>query len=486
MMTNAWPESLLDFFPVCYSSLQLQFFREGMTDQQLWQAVLGELELLVSRANFSTWFKNTGVSQWENGRIIISVPNAFTHEWLKKKYHDAIVKAIRTITHDEVQEVYYKVESVATHAQNTNSIALTVAADAFAPSPDEARSAPSSTTGLNVRYTFDTFVVGKGNELAHAAALSVATQPGKTYNPLFIYGGVGLGKTHLLQAIGNAILREDPAKKVLYVTCERFTNEFIHAVRSGRGKEFKDTYRNVDLLLVDDIQFMTGKEGTQEEFVHTFNTLHQENKQVVLSSDRPPKAIATIEQRLLSRFEWGMIADISNLDLETRIAILESKCQARRVDVDHAVLHFLASSIQHNVRELEGALNRLIAHHELRRTPITLDMTKELFATLAAQKTRSAITVRHLLETVSNFYNITIDDVLGKRRTKRLALPRQIIMYLMRHEMKASYPMIGQELGGRDHTTAIHAFEKITREVENDEQLRQEVELLRQRIYNTA
>ncbi len=454
-----------------------------MTDQQLWQAVLGELELLLSRANFSTWFKNTGISQWEEGRVIISVPNAFTLDWMKRKYHDSIVKAMKNITHEQVQEVYYKVES--THRR---SEALTNPAAAKEAPASHEEFVPSATnpSGLNVRYTFENFIVGKGNELAHGAAQAVANAPGRTYNPLFIYGGVGLGKTHLLQAIGHHILKCEPSKKVLYVTCERFTNDYIHAIRSGKGKEFKDTYRGVDLLLVDDIQFMTGKEGTQEEFFHTFNTLHQDNKQVVISSDRPPKALPTLEERLSSRFAWGMIADISALDLETRIAILEAKCQARSLAVPHEVLQLLASSIQQNVRELEGALNRLIAHNELRGTTITLDAAKELFASLAAQRTRSAITLRHLMETVSSFYDISIDDIIGKRRTRRLALPRQIIMYLMRMEMKASYPMIGQEIGGRDHTTAIHAFEKISRGVQADEQLKQEVELLRQRIYNTA
>ncbi len=457
-----------------------------MTDQQLWQAVLGELELAVSRANFSTWFKSTAISQWENGRVIISVPNAFTLEWLKKKYHDPILKAMRSITHDAVLEVYYKVESIQADRVAETPFPLRHSENGAAAVHEEPTPQTTNACGLNDRYVFSAFIVGKGNELAHAAAQSVAANPGRAYNPLFIYGGVGLGKTHLLQAIGHHLLQNNPASKVLYVTSERFTNEFIHAIRSGRGKEFKDTYRGADLLLVDDIQFMTGKEGTQEEFVNTFNTLHQENKQVVISSDRPPKAIATIEQRLLSRFEWGMIADIGSPDLETRIAILQSKCQARKVPVDHEVLQFLASNIQHNVRELEGALNRLIAHHELRRTPITVDTAKELFAALASQKRRPSITLRHMLETVSSFYDITIDEVLGKRRTKRLALPRQIIMYLMRQEMHASYPMIGQELGGRDHTTAIHAFEKISREVGENERLHQEVELLRQRLYNTV
>lgn len=456
----------------------------NMTDQQLWQAVLGELELLLSRANFNTWFKSTAISQWENGRVIISVPNAFTLEWLKKKYHDSIIKAIKNITHEQVQDVVYKVESL--HHRNEARNAPSAGIKETSAASEEILPSTTNPSGLNTRYTFENFIVGKGNELAHAAALSVANASGKGYNPLFIYGGVGLGKTHLLQAIGHQILKCDAKKKVLYVTCERFTNDYIHAVRSGHAKEFKDTYRGVDLFLIDDIQFMTGKEGTQEEFFHTFNTLHHENRQVVISSDRPPKALASIEERLTSRFSWGMVADVSALDIETRIAILEAKCQVRNLTIAHEVLQFLAANIQHNVRELEGALNRLVAHHELRGMAITVDTTKELFATLASQRIRSTITLRHLMDTVSSFYDISIEDILGKRRTKRLALPRQIIMYLMRCEMKASYPMIGTELGGRDHTTAIHAFEKISRAVVADEQLKQEVELLRQRIYNTA
>ena len=321
--------------------------------------------------------------------------------------------------------------------------------------------------------------------MAHAACLAVAANPGKTYNPLFIYGGVGLGKTHLLHALGNKVCELFPNKKILYATCERFTNEFIHAVRGGKGKEFNDVYRGVDVLMVDDIQFLTGKEGTQDAFFHTFNELHHQKNQIVISSDRPPKAIATLEARLLSRFEWGMIADISQPDLETRIAILEKKCQEHHMMLDHTILTFIAEKVQNNIRELEGALNRIIAHRDLHRIELTIENITSILSTIhtTAQQSSKHLNLRNLINTVASYYDLTIEDLLGKSRMKRLALPRQIMMYLMREEMKSSFPTIGQEVGGRDHTTAIHAYEKISRELREDEKIRTEIELLKQRLY---
>jgi len=337
--------------------------------------------------------------------------------------------------------------------------------------------------GLNPRYTFESFIVGKTNELAHAAAQATANRPGEVYNPLFIYGGVGLGKTHLIQAIGNRISANQPNVKILYISSERFTNEFVSAIRSGSIKQFKETYRNIDLLLIDDIQFIAGKTETQEEFFHTFNELHQANRQIVMTSDRPPKAIPGLEDRLRSRFEWGMIADVASPDLETRVAILESKCIEKKCNLSKELLQVIATLVKNNIRELEGALNKILAHHQLRGEPPTVDSVKGLLSSYEEQSYKKSLTPRELTTMVSQYFDVSIDELLSANREKRLAFPRQIVMYLLREELKCSFPSIGQELGGRDHTTAMHAYEKITRELENDMKLKQDVAAIRQRLY---
>ena len=337
--------------------------------------------------------------------------------------------------------------------------------------------------GLRVKYTFESFVVGKGNELAKAAATAVVEKPGMVYNPLFIYGGVGLGKTHLMQSIGNSVIEKHPEKKVIYVTCEKFTNDFIRSVRGGNIEEFKNNYRTVDLLLIDDIQFIAGKEGTQEEFFHTFNALHQEDKQIVVTSDRPPKAIPALENRLTSRFEWGMIVDVGSPDLETRNAILEAKCLEKKYELDPQIIQLIAKSIQNNVRELEGALNKVIAYHQLNNTQPTGESVKSLLSSLSASPKKGALTPKQIISTVSEYYDIKTEDLTGGCRKKALVTPRQIIMYLMREELRSSYPAIGHELGGRDHTTAMHAYTKITKEVDDDERTRQDINLIRQKLY---
>ncbi|MFA7286319.1 MAG: chromosomal replication initiator protein DnaA [Patescibacteria group bacterium] len=447
-----------------------------MTKEHLWQAVLGELELVISRANFTTWFKNTFVIEVDDGRVIIGVPNTFTKTWLEKKYHDAIVVAIQNTLQETLREVMYKVEVHRPDGVFEHTTTAAVEPKAVAVSQAQQR------FGLNERYRIESFIVGKGNELAHAAALAVASNPGKSYNPLFIYGGVGLGKTHLLQGVGLNLIEK--GARVLYVTSERFTNDYIQSVRAGRAKEFKDQYRSVDVLLIDDIQFIAGKEATQEEFFHTFNALHQNNKQIVLTSDRPPKAIPALEQRLLSRFEWGMIADIANPDLETRTAILQSKCKEKRVNIDGDILGYLASVVQHNVRELEGALNRVLAEQEFSGRIATLDDVKKLYRDIAQTTTRTErLTPKQLIDIVCRYYAISIEDVLGKSRKRELVLPRQVSMYLMREETKASFPSIGQHVGQRDHTTVMHAYDKIKTAVENDEKIRQDILTIRQQLY---
>ena len=460
-----------------------------MTTHELWQAALGELELSLSKANYTTWFRNTFISAFEEGRIVVSVPNTFTKAWLEKKYHVAILKALQNVAKDGgVREVHYKVELKPSVPQDIGTPigSPSVATPAAAAQAEEETAEGTKDFSLNPRYTFENFIVGKTNELAHAAALAVTEKPGR-YNPLFVYGGVGLGKTHLLQAIGHKMIEMNPRTKVLYVTCERFTNEFIHAVRNGRGKEFKDTYRSLDLLLIDDIQFITGKEGTQEEFFHTFNTLHQSNKQIVLSSDRPPKAIQGIEQRLVSRFEWGMMVDISAPDLETRVAILESKCKEKHYELSREILSYVASSVQSNVRELEGTLNKIIAYHQFKNIKASMESIRELVSSInSAAGSKKNLTPKDLLDTVAGYYDLPLPDLLGKCREKRLSFPRQVIMYLMREELNSSYPAIGKMIGGRDHTTAIHAYTKIQNDLQEDEKLRHDLTLIRQRLYSAA
>jgi len=459
-------------------------------NEQLWQAVLGELELNLSKASFTTWFKNTFIIENEQGRIIIGVPNTFSQAWLKQKYHNDISKTLQNLTGLRLKEISYKVQNkkdfkpIEKEPEQKIEVTETEIKQKTSEPSYTQPANEEAYQNINSNYNFVTFIVGKNNELAQAAAKAVSENPGFTYNPLFIYGGVGLGKTHLLQAIGNDIVAKDQNKKLLYVTCEQFTNDFINSISAGNTEKFQKHYRTPDVLLIDDIQFLTGKEGTQEAFFHTFNDLHQRNKQIVITSDRPPKAIATLEDRLLSRFEWGMIADISQPDLETRVAILEKKCQEKKCELDRDIINYITQNIQNNVRELEGALNKIIAYHQLNKIPPTIENVKKIIFSLSnAGGQKASITPKHMIETVGKFYDISTDDIIGKCRQKRLAFPRQIIMFLMREEMRSSYPSIGQELGGRDHTTAMHAHTKISDLLENDEKLRQEINLIKQLLY---
>ena len=448
-----------------------------MNHDQLWQAVLGEIELNLSKANFTTWFKNTFISSFEDDRVVICVPNTFTKAWLEKKYHQQISEAIQNVSTKNVKQIFYKVETRKNSPMDDLLKKIKI-------KKEEANDEPVTINqfGLNARYNFENFIVGKGNELAHAASQAVAANPGNAYNPLFIYGGVGLGKTHLLQAVGHEISKR--TNKILYITCERFTNDYIHAVKNGKGKEFKDHYRNVDLLLIDDIQFMAGKDGTQEEFFHTFNELHQTNKQIVLTCDRPPKSIPALEKRLLSRFEWGMIVDIAQPDVETRMAILEAKCREKNYSLDPEILYYIANNIQNNIRELEGALNRLIAFHEFNNTKPTIDSSKGVLSSIITSTKTKSVTGKDIIESVSKYFDVETKDLTGKCRKKELVYPRQIIMFLMRREINTSYPTIGQEIGGRDHTTAMHAFNKITKEMDESERVKQDLESIKQLLYN--
>jgi len=451
-----------------------------MDKEHFWQAILGELELTLSKAHFTTWFKNTFIIEMTEEHIILAVPNAFTKVWLENKYHQKILQTAQNISKN-LKKISYQIETKGNlPKENVQKISLTKNITASEEKPK------INKHGLNENYNFQNFIIGKGNELACAAAKSVAETPGKSYNPLFIYGGVGLGKTHLMQAVGNYVLNKFPNKKVIYLNSEKFTNDFVQAIKSGNIENFKKTYRQIDLLLIDDIQFMAGKEQTQEEFFHTFNELYQKEKQIVLSSDRPPKAIPALEQRLISRFEWGMIADIGSPDLETRTAILETKSQEKNIELSPEILNYIAANIQSNVRELEGALNKIIAYSQLNKSKPTLDTVKSLLTSLVKAPPMSGVTPKQIINIVSNYFDVQINDLIGNCRKRELVVPRQIVMYLMREELRSSYPSIGQELGGRDHTTAIHAITKISEEIKNETKIKNDIILIRQRLYNNS
>lgn len=456
-----------------------------MTNDQVWKAVLGEIELNLSRVNFVTWFKDTFISQFENNVVVICVPSAFVKKWLEEKYHKNIIKALENVTKQEIREVIYKIELKKPDKKDSFTIesnSETEKEELVQKDEKISLNAEKSINkfGLNSRYLFENFIVGKGNELAHAACLAVVNNLGKAYNPLFIYGGVGLGKTHLLQAIGNAVAKK--TDKILYCTSEKFTNNYIQAVKSGKAKEFKNLYRNVDLLLVDDIQFMGGKDGTQEEFFHTFNELQQNDKQIVLTSDRPPKAMPAIEKRLISRFESGMVADVGKPDIETKLVILEKKAIEKNFPLDRDILSYIATHVQNNIRELEGALNKVIVFHQFRGLKPDLKSVKEILNDYISNIQVKSLSPKDIIEATAKFYNLDLKDLVGESRKKELVKPRQVAIYLIREELNTSYPTIGEELGGRDHTTAMHSYNKILKEVseEKNEKLKQEIESIKQ------
>jgi len=460
---------------------------EGRTDpKQVWAAVLGELQLGLAKPTFDTWFKDTAIVSEEDGVYCIGVPNAFAREWLENKYRGQVKAALQRIAGRTVDVRFVTSPGGATGAR-VGGMGLRPGIPAERPATAQPasvdrRDGPAPAV-LNPRYAFSTFVVGSNNRLAHAAALSVAERPGHSYNPLFIYGGSGLGKTHLMHAIGNAVMSRHPRKRVAYATSEKFTNEFINAIRTQKTEEFRERYRRIDVLLIDDIQFIAGKEGTQDEFFHTFNAIHEEGKQIVLSSDRPPKAIASLEERLRSRFEWGLIADISPPDLETRIAILRAKAEAQNVAVPPPVIDFLAQRIVSNIRELEGALTRVVAYATLNAVPVTTDLAQQMLQHILQNPRRQTLAPEKIVEIVARYYQVPIDQLRGKARDKQIVLPRQVAMYLMREETEAPLLRIGAALGGRDHSTVLHGCDKIEREMSESDDFRREVSSIREMLY---
>jgi chromosomal replication initiator protein len=453
-----------------------------MDKEKTWQAILGELELSISKASFTTWFKNTYIIDIENDCALIAVPNGFTKRWLENKYDKKILEALNNVLgNQDVKKLIFKISQDIKNKPEIKKVNL----EEITTSKNNTNYPGNNGFNLNEKYDFNSFITGKQNELAKAASMAAAKDPGKIYNPLFLYGEVGLGKTHLMHAIGNEIKKRIPNCKLVYVSSENFTNDYVKSIQSGNIDDFKKKYREADILLVDDIQFMKGQERTQEEFFHTFNTLYQQNKQIVISSDRPPKSLPAIEDRLTSRFESGMIADIGHPDLETRVAILKSKIEEKNIhfDISDEVINYIANVARNNVRELEGALNRIIAVNQLNREDITLDSVKDILGKISPKQTTLGLTSKKVLKKVAEYFDITLEKLTGSSRKKELVVPRQICMFLMRQELNASYPNIGSELGGRDHTTAIHAFNKIAEEAKTNEKLKNDIELIKQRLY---
>jgi len=459
-----------------------------MNTHDIWQSVLAELELspTISKPNFVTWFKNTDIVSYKEREVVVCVPNTFNQAWLEKKYHQMIVKSLERVTGKPIKKLSYKIGALKNLIEKTpeaNQKEDLAEDNAVATSQPFVPQSGLNNFGLNSKYVFERYVVGSGAELAYAASQAVVNRPGEAYNPLFIYGGVGLGKTHLLQAIGNELGKKNPNINILYASAEKFSNDFITSIKEGNAKNFQNQYRNVDILLIDDIQFISGKDRTQESFFHTFNELHQQNKQVVMTSDRPPKAIPALEDRLKSRFEWGMIVDVSPPDLETRIAVLQKKCAERNFELNQNILQTIATIIQKNIRELEGALNKIFAFHQLKGTEPTEESVRSLLSAIEAHSMQKSATSQQIIDAVCQFYGISNADIVGPSREKRFSLPRQISMHLMRKELSMSYPNIGNELGNRDHTTAMHADHKIEDKLENDLKLKQEMELIKQKLY---
>ncbi|RBP62115.1 chromosomal replication initiator protein DnaA [Alkalibaculum bacchi] len=425
---------------------------------KLWNDTLKIIKEEITQVSFETWIKRIEPISYSNNVVVLGVENDFTKGILEARYSILIVNSLKHVTGENLV-VEFTIPSSTPIVDNTQQPISKTKQD---------KQSYSDNTNLNPKYTFDTFVIGDSNRFAHAASVAVAEAPAQRYNPLFIYGGVGLGKTHLMHSIGHYTLEQSSNKKVVYVSCETFTNEFIDSIQNRTNVSFRNKYRNVDVLLIDDIQFLTGKEGTQEEFFHTFNALHEANKQIVISSDRPPKEIPTLEDRLRSRFEWGLITDIQAPNLETRIAIMKKKATTEEMDIPNDVLNFIASKIQSNIRELEGALIRVNAFSKLTNQKISVDVANEALKDIISNNKPEIITVDLIKEITAKYFNIEVEDFNLKKRTRAIAYPRQVAMYLSRELTDLSLPKIGEEFGGRDHSTVIHAYDKIAKEIESN------------------
>lgn len=455
-----------------------------MQNTHIWQAVLGEIELGVSRGSFVTWFKNTQLLRADDSLAIVGVPNIFIKQQLERKYAETIkeVLAKNGVTASRIE---FKISS-ATTSNNSRIDDEPISYQPVEKKPAAAGSRQSGLThayrqGLNEKYTFDSFIVGSGNELAYAACQSIAQNPGTKYNPLFIYGGVGIGKTHLVQAVGNEIVKLNPKAHVVYISSEQFVQEFLDAIRYKKNTDFAGYYRSADVLIIDDIQFIAGKEKTQEEFFHTFNALHQANKQIIISGDKPPSDIPTLEERLRSRFAWGMSIDMQIPDFETRCAIVQTKAHQHNVVLEQPVVEFLANLVTTNIRELEGVLNQLLAYCEMRSLQPDLAVASTLFSN--DKKRPKHLSARQVVDKTAKHFQILLDDMVGPKRDKDIVVPRQVAMYILRSELHLSFPKIAHELGRKDHTTAIHSVEKIEKEINEDPRMRQHIIEIKEKLY---
>lgn len=458
--------------------------KRGIMQESLWQAVLGEIELSVSRGSFVTWFKNTSLTKKSDDTYVVGVPNIFIKQQLERKFNDLILATLEKhgVTPKNLE---YRI-STGSNVHKKIKEEPVILRDVTPAKPHkepESRNALSHSyrQGLNVRYTFETFIVGGANELAYAACQAIAQNPGTKYNPLFLYGGVGIGKTHLIQAVGNEVLSQNPKARVVYVSTEQFVQEFLDAIRYKKNTDFAGYYRGADVLIIDDIQFIAGKEKTQEEFFHTFNALHQANKQIIISSDKPPRDIPTLEERLRSRFAWGMSIDMQTPDFETRCAIIQTKADVRGVILPPDVVEFLAHGVRTNIRELEGALNQLLALCEMKQINPDIELAKSLLG--GGRSRPKHISPKVVIEKTAKHFHITTDDIVGPKRDKDIVVPRQVAMYMLRSELHLSFPKIARELGRKDHTTAIHSIEKIEREIQEDQSIKDAISQIKERLY---
>lgn len=466
--------------------------------QRVWNSVLGEIELNISKPQFNTWIKNTYPISMDESEIVICVPSAFTRDWLENKFNLTILNSIQKIT-GSVKKVRYVVQNNTKPSSKSIKSVINLKDQELQAQKDSitennttdnnsqaknntfTRPKATGTSLLKDTYTFENFIVGSSNELAHAAAQSVANEPGTRYNPLFIYGGVGLGKTHLIQAIANKLVKNN--KNILYVTSDVFISDLMNSLKNGKMEDFKARHRAVDLLIIDDIQFIGGKEATQYEVFNTFNELYAHNKQIVFTSDRPPSAIKTLNDRLKSRFEGGMIVDVAIPEFETRVAILKSKCIQKNFVLDDDIVYVIAERIKSNVRELEGALNKIVARVQLLGTKVTPELVDKLIegGQIHSQRIVSTDTI---LNTVAEHFHIKKEDILSKSRKKDIAVPRQITMYLIREELKLTFPNIGESLGGKDHSTVMHAWNKIKKDLVANYTLEQDITMIKNKLYN--
>ncbi len=442
-----------------------------MKAEQAWQAAVGQLQMEMPKASYDTWVRTAEYVAYEDGEFVIGVPNAYARDWLEGRLTNTVTRLLTGMMSRSV--------AVRFVVWQNSAAALAEAAEAAEESEPHSNFLAPIQSHLNGRYTFENFVVGASNRLAHAACMAVAERPAQAYNPLFLYGGVGLGKTHLLHAIGNSC--EQRGLSVLYVSSEEFTNDLINAIRTHTTQAFREKYRRMDVLLIDDIQFIAGKESTQEEFFHTFNTLHGQDKQVIISSDRPPKAMVTLEERLRSRFEWGLTADIQPPDFETRVAILRSKADRAGYRMPAEILETIARRVQSNIRELEGALTRVMAFANLSNLPLTVGLIDAALADLLPR--RNEVQAKDVVKVVSEEFGVTVERMLGRDRSREVALPRQIAMYLLREVANNSLPQIGAALGGRDHTTVMYACDKVADLLERDDRLRRQVIDIREQLF---